>query len=541
MSYLTSGQEKLTKYKEPREAHAMSNRFRMDTFAATRRCRSPETLISDISDSACSQMQRRNHDMIESPPAFLMNDNGPPSVIYDRGSFLSIDNSMSFQTSYSAAMTEAKTTKTSRTMFTSYSADVTETDSQDDEEYTAATNLDQENSVHLSVIQEDDESGFEVGYEETSSRSNNSCNKHDSEFCGVVRSHEDIDSTKNKIKLGKVDKTLTESCARTSVSVSTDSLTSANVKSGKTTEDSMTLSSTLDSGTKASNGSEPSSKRFYGRGLAMRFEKKTSEQSSTTSLEPADGSKDCNISLFTEETTHGHGFVKFQDEPKEEDNTSNAQKSFEDVSSVSNNNSLKTQQDIMHEHGFEITDVQYSSTSASEYTGALSIFPVSLSPQVYDKSTGEDALDDPGTTGSAIKSDHSDNGLSNNDNTLVEVVRSTAQTTPAMKHRSTKGADHDDTSTVESSLSYLTLSTEALTETSFTSASNNISPRSEPKKFNNWLFSKMFACGPSSTSCEGAKIQKQRYSPIQEYDDSDGSSYESDEQERSQNSAVFFV
>ncbi|KAL7479733.1 hypothetical protein ACHAW6_005458 [Cyclotella cf. meneghiniana] len=528
----------------------MKNSFRMDTFAigssdtmeertkrrqtrATRGCRSPETLISDISDSACSQMQRRNdHDMIESPPAFLMNDQGPPSVIYDRGSFLPINQSMSFQTSYSAAMTEARTTKTSRTMFTTYSADVTETGSQDDVDCNASAHGNQENSVNLSVIHEHDENGFEIGYEDSSScLSKFVGSKDDAEFCEVGRSHEETVSKENDdITAKELDAAPTDNdSARTPVLPSTNSLTSSNDKSGVTTITSSMLSTTLEESNKASNRSTSSSKRFFSKGFAKRFEKKTSQQETATadptSLTHAGGSKDDSISLFADENTNEHGLGKFQDGSTEEDNTPNPKNSFENESLMSNDNMWETQQD-MHEYGFEISDIKHSSTSASECTGILSVFAASGVQQANTMSTGHVARDS--SEASSIM-----HGSSTHDNTLVEVLKSTALSNPSSKNRSMPRNDvqRDDNSTVESSLSHLTLSTEALTDTSFTSSSTYFRPSSEPKKFNSWLFAKMFACGQSSTSCEPGKNHKQCYSPIEEDVNSDEFSNESDEQE----------
>jgi hypothetical protein len=288
------------------------------------------------------------------------------------------------------------------------------------------------------------------------------------------------------------------------------------------------LSTTLEESNKASNSSSSSSKRFFSKGFAKRFEKKTREQdiaiADPTSLPLADGSKDDNISLFIDETTQEHGLGKFQDGSTEEERSPMI--SFESDSLILYDNMLE------HEYGFEITDIKNSSTSASECTGVISVFAPSHASQAYTKSPDQDALGFSET--SSIN--HSDNGSSNNGNTLVEVLKSTAGSNAAIQYRSRPGEDveRDENSTVQSMLSHLTLSTEALTETSFTSSSTFLRPSSEPKKFNNWLFAKMFACGPSSTSCDPGKNPKQCYSPIEEDGHSDEFSYESDEQERIQ-------
>ena len=101
--------------------------------------RRDRTTMSDITDSACSEtMERnvRNRDIIESPPTFLMNDDGPPRVIYNGV----LENSMSFYTTYSAAATEVRTVMTKV-------RDV---------------------SMDLSVVHEHHEAGFEINYEDTS-------------------------------------------------------------------------------------------------------------------------------------------------------------------------------------------------------------------------------------------------------------------------------------------------------------------------------------------------------------------------------------
>ena len=123
-----------------------------------------ESYTSDLSDSDCSETKRRNarnQCVIGSPPAFLMKNSSPPSVIYNGV----INDVQSFQTTYSADVTEADTlidgeVEKARDMSVQLSAV--------DEVSTECSN---DMSVYISVIDQevldkDEETGIEIDYEQ---------------------------------------------------------------------------------------------------------------------------------------------------------------------------------------------------------------------------------------------------------------------------------------------------------------------------------------------------------------------------------------
>jgi hypothetical protein len=416
--------------------------------------RTNETFLSDISDSACSQMMERNernHDMIESPPAFLMNDNGPPSVIYNGA----IGNSMSFYTTYSAAVTEAGTVM--------------------DHKYVACA---QDLSVHLSVIDEGEEAGVEIDYENRSF-SASQVSKHD----GVGL---DGDECKQEEAQCTSDEGEGTANPNDENGTSIPSLTTSEENGDKetisiTVEDSDSKVSTSSrSKRKRSNTLKDGSVGFFNRSaddISKRSEgkdKESIEQIAEDTIEMA-YSEGNNTSNIIENTTH---------ETKVESNEA-AVDEFE-LTYLENGEMPELQTDVQYfsddnmEYGFEVR--HGTSINIDQGIVAVATAVTAPSPELEKGvMTGSNAPHSLHTSADKPTSIETEPDNSNQ-----------------WGMKPDKSLDFDDNSTVGSgALSYLTMDTKDLTDTSDNSTINDsFQPKS--RKGHNWLFAKLFACGAAT-------------------------------------------
>ena len=426
--------------------------------------RTDGTIISDISDSACSEMMERNdrnQDIIESPPAFLMNDTGPPSVIYNGV----LENSMSFFTTYSAAATEVRTVTTKVN----------------------------DASMDLSVVHELREAGVEIDYEDASFSASSI-----------------IKNEYNDVELAEAESGLGIECAHGSFARSTAS---------KHSEIELAENDGLYANIEATS-CQDNERNLASSSKVSEMNTDNEFQTSTPVINPTTKTGEVNSGVaktaksFRENWCRSNtlklGNMDFfrpiidgrfqKDEINDTENSTrdnrlcaydvDTSKGFEIENSSSNDDD---------EYGFEITHVaQPPNNSNTDFAATVLAPSLDCAVEVASDSvhTSNQHISDKKDTNDASP----DDGLSHDDNTINRI---TSETNVMGSNEWDMKPDlslEDDDASIIGALSFITVETKDLTDVSNDSMIKDELP-SAPKTVYTGLFAKLFGCGTTTVGC----------------------------------------